>query len=158
MISLKNTTGLNSDCFPTSISDFTQSTINFTACLDKCNLDINEIINESASIEVVSKELVKSPIGTSAEGIILTGQTLMVVVDITVKYQYTSLQDRFSVYNFSYTYSCLVPIVIKENFNDNYDISTTIFFEDLNYSLCGSRKIFNSVTFTTTAEQMIGGC
>ncbi|MGL5153255.1 MAG: hypothetical protein ACRC7N_22065 [Clostridium sp.] len=158
MIKCKNNIDQNQECLPENIADFTQTTVDFIACLPKCNPQISNIISEHCTIDVVSKKLIDSPQGISAEGFTLTGKTLMVIVDIKVKYEYIPLNDGYTVHSFTHVYSTLVPIVISSNFNENYDIATTPFLEDINYSLNCSNCVYTSVTFAMTAEQFIRGC
>ncbi|MGL4848010.1 MAG: hypothetical protein ACRC28_03650 [Clostridium sp.] len=158
MMNYKNTTRLDTLCMPTDVTDFTQITEDFISCIPTSMPAILEIIDDKISIEISEKKVVSSPIGTSAEGYVLTGNTLIVIVDIKVSFQYVSASNNATVHSFSTLHSTIIPISLSENFNNSFDVSANIFIEDLYYTVECEDSVFTSVTFLVTAEQLLGRC
>ncbi|MGL4848956.1 MAG: hypothetical protein ACRC28_08505 [Clostridium sp.] len=158
MMNYKNTTRLDTLCMPTDVTDFTQITEDFKVCIPNSMPAILEIIDDKISIEISEKRVVSSPIGTSAEGYSLTGNTLIVIVDIKVSFQYVSGINNATVHSFSSLYSTIIPISLSKTFNNSFDVNANIFIEDLYYTVETEDSVFTSVTFLVTAEQLIGGC
>lgn len=80
-------------CLVKEKKDFKQTNIEQVFCIPNQKPDIEQINKVWAKGSIKEYEVVKTPIGTSIEGQIMTGYKLLVCGDIKLKVEYVALEE-----------------------------------------------------------------
>ncbi|MEG0857421.1 MAG: DUF3794 domain-containing protein [Terrisporobacter sp.] len=141
-----------SNCKPSNIQYFNQINIDFTLCLPKQKPDIDQITKVWIDTCIVESEIIKTPIGTSLEGQILTGYKLLVCGDIKLKIEYIACDTTQSVHSAHTVIPFCEYIVLPTNTNPNTLINPSIIVEDIFSEQLDCRCIYNNITMMLIAN------
>lgn len=114
--------------------------------------DIGEIDGVSASIEVVSTHIIKTPIVSSIEGQILTGYKLLINGYISETIEYTSEDDSQVMYSINYEMPFSDYIILPVDFNINSRVEVEGKVENIYYKKLNKREFFNNATLLLVAK------
>lgn len=144
--------GINTDCIPEDITAFKQFNVEETVCVPVRKPDIEQVLKVIADAVITSTRVIKTPIGTSLEGQVLTGWKLVVEGEIKQKVQYVAdFPDQPShAADFDVPFSTFV--VLPDDFVVGTPITVTPFIEDIFVEQLDKRCIFKNVTMLLTVE------
>ncbi|MCY6958954.1 MULTISPECIES: DUF3794 domain-containing protein [Clostridium] len=144
--------GINSNCIPENVSAFKQFNIEETACLPITKPDIEQILKVIADVEIKSTRAIRTPVGTSLEGQVLTGWKLVIEGKVNQKVQYVAdLPEQPShAAHFSVPFSTFV--VLPEDFVMGTPVTVTPFLEDIYVEQLDKRCIFKNITLLLAVE------
>lgn len=144
--------GINTDCIPENISTFKQFNIEETVCIPSQKPDIEQVLKVISNVEIISTRVIKTPVGTSLEGEILTGWKVVVEGQLEQVVQYVAnCPDQPS-----HAAEFIVPfstfVVLPEDFVIGTPITVTPFIEDIYVEQLDLRCIFKNTTLLVTVE------
>lgn len=141
-----------STCPFSDLPYFKQLNIDYTFCIPKQKPDIEQVVRVWVDTSVVDTEVVKTLIGTSTEGQVLTGFKLLVCGDIDLKIEYVACDTTQSVH----TAHTVVPfcgyVVLPENLNLNALIKASVIVEDIASDKLDCRCVYNNITMMLIAD------
>lgn len=144
--------GIDVNCIPEDLSAFKQFNIEETVCIPDAKPDIEQVIKVIAKINITSTRIIKTPIGTSLEGQVLTGWKVIVEGEVDQKVQYVAdLPDQPShAAHFNIPFSTFV--VLPEEFVIGTPVTVTPFIEDVFVEQLDNRCIFKNITLLLAVE------
>lgn len=129
---------------------FKQVTVQQECCISYDKPDISTIVGQSVSVEIVSTDLISTPIGVSCEGQVLTGLKLNVCGNICVDIQYICNQCGSQVTDDRCILSfCEFIVVPLDSINNQFEVETDI--EDIYQQVTNCRCYYTSVTMLLSA-------
>lgn len=140
------------DCLPLDPKNFKQINIEDEACVPIQKPDIEQIVKVYASAEVKTYKVIKTPKGTSLEGVRLTGHKLVVEGEIKYKIQYVADIKSQSVHTFHYTSPFMSFVVLPEDFSPTSFLTVSAFVEDIYSNQIDNRCVYLNTTILITAE------
>lgn len=132
--------------------NFNQINIEQVFCIPSQKPDMEQINKIWAKGYVDNYEVVKTPVGTSVEGQIMTGYKLLVCGDIKLKVEYVALEETQSVHTAHMTFPFCAYVVLPGDVNKNSRINTSILIEDIFSEQMDERCIYNSITMMVIAD------
>ncbi|MEF9992484.1 MAG: DUF3794 domain-containing protein [Romboutsia sp.] len=141
-----------SNCTPSNIQYFNQLNIDYTLCIPNQKPDIDQITKVWLDTCVVGSEIIKTPVGASLEGQILTGYKLLVCGDIKLKIEYIACDATQSVHSAHTVIPFCEYIVLPVNTNINTLINPSIIIEDIFSEQLDCRCIYNNITMMLIAN------
>lgn len=139
-------------CKLQDIKNFKQSNINLQLCLPKEKPNIGQILSVKIDKNISKTKLVKTPVGKSMEGQILTGYKLLVMGDIGFEINYVASGCNQSVHSFHGCVPFCEYVVMPEVFNVEETIVPEIYIEDIYINQKDCRCMYGSVTLMVVAE------
>lgn len=140
------------DCLPLDPKNFKQINIEDETCVPIQKPDIEQIVKVYASSEIKSYKVIKTPKGTSLEGVKLTGHKLIVEGIIKYKIQYVADTKEQSVHTFHYSAPFMSFIVLPEDFSETAYVTVSSFIEDIYAYQLDCRCVYLNSTVLLTAE------
>jgi hypothetical protein len=144
--------GINTQCIPSNVDAFKQFNVEETVCIPDRKPDIEQVLKVIAKVNITSTRIIRTPIGTSLEGQILTGWKVIVEGEVEQKVQYVAeLPDQPShVADFIIPFSTFV--VLPQDFVVGTPTTVTPFIEDVFVEQLDKRCIFKNITILLTVE------
>lgn len=144
--------GIDTDCIPEDITAFKQFNIEETVCVPPQKPDIEQVLRVISNVDIISTRVIKTPVGTSLEGEILTGWKVVVEGQINQLIQYVAdCPDQPShAAHFIVPFSTF--IVLPEDFVIGTPLTVTPFIEDIFVEQLDSRCVFKNTTLLITVE------
>lgn len=142
----------DNQCLPLDSCSFKQLNVDTTVCIQECKPDIEQILKISSSVKIGYHKIIKTPIGKSLEGAVLTGRKVIVEGSIEQRIQYIACEDIQSIHVCNFVTPFLTYIVIPEDFNCCGDIVVSGFIEDVTAELESCRQIYINNTIFISAE------
>lgn len=139
-------------CMSSNNMYFKQENIEDVICISCQKPDMEQIVKVWAKTYIDEYNLVKTPIGTSLEGQIMTGSKLMVSGEINLKYQYVSCEVDQSVHMAEGIIPFCMYLVLPKKYTSVNSIFPRIAIEDVFSKQTSCRKIYNSLTLTLIAD------
>jgi hypothetical protein len=144
---------------------FTQLAIPETVCLPAAKPDIEELLSVAVDTNIISTRLVKTAIGTSVEGQVLSGYKLIIEVRLRQKVKYIANEPTQSVHaaHFEKVLSSIFIVVpatvvigtqtfaIEELFKQNR-LVVTPYIEDVYAVARDERCIFKNITMLVNVK------
>lgn len=131
---------------------FKQMNVDNVFCIPLVKPDIEQIVKVWANSEICKYDIIKTPIGESLEGQVLTGYKLVLMGELKMKYEYVALESTQSVH----TAHTIIPfcgyIVLPKKFNPCSIVFPTILIEDIHSEQVNDRCIYTNVTLMLNAE------
>lgn len=140
------------DCMPLSPKNFKQLNIEDEACVPIQKPDIEQIIKVYGKAEIKGYNVIKTPRGTSLEGVRLTGYKLIVEGEINYKIQYVANTQTQSVHTFHAKTPFMSFIVLPEDFLPTSYLTVSAFIEDMYTYAIDCREIYLNTTLLIVAE------
>lgn len=126
--------------------NFTQLNIEEVFCIPMEKPDIEQINKVWVKGCVSCQEVVKTPIGKSIEGQILTGYKLLVCGEINLRVQYVACEATQTVHTTNSIFPFCAYVVLPADLNPNSIIKPSIIIEDVFSDQLDDRCIYNNVT------------
>lgn len=136
---------------PTHPTSFKHFTVLDNLTIPETELAIAQIIRVMAEITIISTKIIKTPIGTSLEGQILTGWKGLTEGAINQKIEYVADEPNQPVHvtHFKVPFSTL--IVLPATFTKDKLVTIIPYIEDISTLQIDKRTIFNNVTILLDA-------
>ena len=140
------------DCLPIDPKNFKQINVEDEACVPIQKPDIEQIVKVYSNAEVKRYKVIKTPKGTSLEGVKLTGYKIIVEGEIKYKIQYVADTKSQSVHTFHYTTPFMSFVVLPEEFSPTSYLTVSAFIEDIYAHQIDCRCVYLNTTLLITAE------
>ena len=114
--------------------------------------DIVQITKVSIECSIIHYELIKTPIGTSVEGITLTGNKLFVTADIKFKFQYLADERSQLVNTFTDRSAYSGIITLPKWVNEKCYIAPSVLVEDFFVREHSVRSIDSNINLVIVAN------
>ena len=114
--------------------------------------NISQITRASIETKIIDSYLMKTPVGKSEEGIILTGYKLFITGGIKVKVQYLSGEEYQLVNTFLYEVAYSGAVVLPKGTSDKSYIAPGLLVEDIFIKENAKRSIYSSISLILTAS------
>lgn len=139
-------------CTIEDTKNFKQTNIDLQLCLPECKPDIEQVVRVKIDKEIINTKIIKTPVGTSLEGQIVTGYKALVMADLIVKVTYVADRCSQSVHSFHVTIPFCEYVVMPKGFNTLGVVTPDIYIEDIYISQCDERCLYASTTIMTVVE------
>lgn len=143
--------GIDSYCYK-SLRNFKQLSINETICVPIEQYDIDQITKVWIDYTILDKEIIKTSIGISPEGQILTGYELFISADLNLKIEYSSDNASQSIHLINKTIPIVAYIPIENYFNEHTCAYPSIVIEDIYCNKLDCRHIYTNIVFMVIAD------
>lgn len=137
---------------PTSTTSFTQVNKEDELFLKSQKADIEEIVKIYSNIKIKNTCVVKTPKGTSLEGVRLTGHKLLVDGEIYHKIQYVAANCNQSVHTCHFVSPFISFIILPKDFCTSSYVTATAFIEDIYAYQLNCRSIYTNTTILLNAD------
>lgn len=107
--------------------------------------DVEEINDVTATVEIYDSYPIGTPVGTSNEGQILTGNKLVINGVVNVMVNYTALVTTQSVHAAQYSIPFSSFIVLPVDYSNNCPVGVTGIIENIYHQLNGTREIYINI-------------
>lgn len=135
-----------------NLKNFKQMNVDYTFCIPDVKPNIDQLIKVWIDSCIVESKLVKTPIGTSLEGQIVTGYKLLIAGDLFLKIEYSACNSTGSVHTAHTTIPFCGYIVLPSDINPYYIVKPGIVIEDIFSDTIDCRCVYNNITFALVAE------
>lgn len=142
----------NVDCIPLDVDSFKQINVDNQVCIPVQKPNIEQIVKVTSSAEITNTRVIKTPKGTSLEGVTLTGHKLIVEGVITQKVQYVADVSVQSIHTVHFDTNFITYIVLPEWFNPCSFVIASAFIEDVVAHQENCRCIYLNNTLLITAD------
>lgn len=139
------------DLPPVNPVNFKQLSVQETLTIPEAKPDIEQIVSVFAEVDIKHTYVITTPVGTSAEGQILTGFKLVVEGVICQKVEYVADEPTQSVHAAHFCMPFSTYIVLPATFVPGTPIEVTGYIEDIFVQQLDCRKIFKNVTLLLVA-------
>lgn len=140
------------DVLPVNPVNFKQMSVMETLTIPEAKPDVEQIVTVSAQVIIKSTNVITTPVGTSAEGQILTGTKLIVEGAICQEVEYVADEPTQSVHAAHFTMPFSAFIVMPAGFVAGTPVEVTGYIEDIFVQLLNKRKIFKNITILLDAR------
>lgn len=137
---------------PEHINSFTQKNVDKVLKIENDMQDIDEILKVSVGSNIINNKIVKTAIGTSLEGQILTGYKSISEGEFDVRIDCCAEDSSSSVYTFREKIFFNNSTTLSQNCNLNSKIFENIYIEDIYCQKISSREILINISFIFIAE------
>lgn len=141
-----------SDCKLSNLEYFNQLNIDYTLCIPNENPDIDHVLKVWVDTCVVESEVIKTGVGKSLEGQILTGCKLIVCGDIKLKIEYVSCDAKQSVNSAHVVIPFCQYVVIPKDTSTNTLINASVRIEDIFSEKLDCKSVYNNITMMLIAD------
>lgn len=141
-----------SQCVPLDLDNFKQLSVDKEVYIPCQKPNMEQLSKVSVDLSITNTRIIKTPKGTSLEGVTLTGYKLIVQGDIKYRVQYVSLGPTQSVHSAHFTIPFADFIVLPENFTSSSIITTSAFLEDIFANKVSERCIYLNSIILISAE------
>lgn len=132
--------------------NFKQFNVDNTFCIPMVKPDIEQLVKVWAKVKIHSHKLIKTPVGESLEGQVLNGYKLILMGEISMKYEYVSLTKEQSVHTAHNTVPFCTYIVMPKDFNPVSSILPLLWIEDIYSEQLNNRCVYSNITIMASAE------
>lgn len=139
-------------CKVQDAKNFKQSNINLQLCLPKEKPNIGQVLRVKIDKNISKTKLVKTPIGKSIEGQILTGYKMLVMGDIRFEINYVVSRCDQGIHSFHGFVPFCEYVVMPEGFNPEETIVPDIYVEDIYIKQKNCRCVYGSIALMIVAE------
>lgn len=135
-----------------NMSSFKQTTIDLNLELPLNKPEIDHLIKIFIKKEIIKYKVVKTPIGTSVEGQIITGNKLLVMGELALKINYVTSENIQSIHSFEVIVPFCEHIVLPINFKSINMVNPEIYIEDIYIKQKSNKSLFGNVTLLSVAN------
>lgn len=114
-----------------NLIDFNQFSISSSFYIPKSNNSIDEITKVWAKINEIEYDLLKTPVATSCEGQILSGNKILISGILDVKIEYISLNETKNVESVYVSLPISTSVVLEEDLDEYQTPYPSILIEDI---------------------------
>jgi hypothetical protein len=141
-----------SDNIPESSTVFKQLNVEENYCLPAAKPNIEQIVKVISDLKIISTRIIKTPVGKSLEGQLLTGWKLVVEGVIHQKLQYVADEPKQSVHGAHADILFSTYIVLPSNFVFGTVVTVYGYIEDIYVRQMDNRCIFNNITILLNSD------
>ena len=134
------------------VENFRQTNIDYVFCIPVQKPDIEQITKVWVEPCIKCEKLVKTPVGRSLEGQVVTGYKYLVEGYITLKIEYVALEACQSLHTAHTEIPFCSYVVMPKGLNVNSLLVPTVVIEDINSVQMDARCIYNNITFMTIVD------
>lgn len=134
------------------LDNFRQFNTSITICLPNDKNDINEITKASVEVCNMESEIIKTPVGVSFEGQVLTGFKLLIIADMNVKMEYSTNDPNNPVNTLYISIPISSYVVIDEDFDDYLTAYPSFQVEDIYCKKLSEREFYLNVNLISLAD------
>jgi hypothetical protein len=131
---------------PKTVSVFKQLTVSERLELPEEKPDIEQIIKIIAQVEITSTRVIRTPVGQSLEGQILSGFKLIVEGEVIQKIEYVADECSQAVHAAHFETPFTTFIVLPASYCIGAPVPVTPYMEDISIELVDKRSIFKNIT------------
>ena len=142
---------INNHCIG-HVENFRQTNLDYIFCIPVQKPDIEQIVKVWAEPCIKCGKVIKTPVGTSLEGQIVTGHKYLMEGSINLKIEYVALEECQSLHTACTEIPFCSYVVLPEGFNKNALITPNIEIEDINSRKMDRRSIYNNITFMAIVD------
>lgn len=135
-----------------SLCSFKQLTVTGTACIPQAKPDMEQIIKVIAEIVITNTRVIRTPIGKSLEGQILTGKKLIIEGLVREKLEYVAALPEQAVHAAHFELPFSTFIVLPADFVMGTPIAVASYIEDIYVKQVSSREVFKNISLLLVAE------
>lgn len=139
-------------CTVSSYKYFRQFNKEQILCIPVQKPDIEQIVKVWAKASILKHSVIRTPVGVSLEGQVMTGYKLFVLGEIHIKYQYVADYVEQSVHTAEGTIPFCEYVVLPENFSESQTIFPHVAIEDIFCKQLDCRCINNNFTLMLIAN------
>lgn len=151
VIGLVEISGL-ADNLPLNPLHFKQLSVQETLTIPAEKPDAEQIVTVSAEVVITGTTVIRTPVGTSQEGQILTGYKLVVEGKVCQQIEYVADEPTQSVHAAHFVIPFSTYIVLPADFVPGTPVTVTGYIEDIFVELLCKRTIFKNVTILLDAR------
>lgn len=129
-----------------------QTSLNTAISVPIVKPDIEQIVRFSVDKVIIKDKTIKTPIGKSPEGSIMTGHKYVVMGEFRIKVLYVADNCSHSMNSFHVSVPFYQYLVLQKDFNQMCIISPTIVIEDIYAKQVSNRDISTNITFMLSAN------
>jgi len=133
------------DSLPQNPTVFKQFTVQETLVLLDAKPDIEQIVKVIAQVVITSTRVIKTPVGRSLEGQILSGFKIIVQGEVTQKIEYVADECTKSVHSAHFDVPFSTFIVLPSCYEIGTPVLVNAYIEDLYVDLIDKRTISKNV-------------
>lgn len=133
------------DSLPENPTVFKQFTIQETLTLPEAKPDIEQIVKVIAQVVINNTRVIRTPVGTSLEGQVLSGYKLVVEGEVRQKIEYVADECTQSVHAAHFDVPFSTFIVLPVGFTIGTPITVTPYIEDIYIEALDKRTIFKNI-------------
>lgn len=131
---------------PKDATTFSQFNLENTLCIPELKPDMAQIVKVDMELSTGSYHIVKTPVGTSLEGQILTGNKLIVCGLLNLRIIYISTNDNQSVHSAHYEIPFCEFIVLPDSFAPSTPLAVESYVENMFVEQTSERCFFSCAT------------
>lgn len=135
-----------------NLKNFKQATIDNNFCIPSEKPDIEQLVKVSVKSDIVHKEIVKTPIGTSFEGQESTGFKLLISGDIDLRIEYSAKNISQSIHTVHTKFPFCDYVVLPKSFSPTAMVFPTISIEDIYSEKFDCRCIYNNISLLLVVD------
>lgn len=133
------------DSLPVNPTVFREFTVHETLVMPEAKPDVEQILKVIAQAGITSTRVIRTPIGRSLEGQILSGFKLIVEGEILQKIEYVADKCNQSVHAVHFNIPFSTFIVLPSNYTIGTPVAVTAYIEDIYVETIDKRTIFKNV-------------
>lgn len=133
------------DCLPVNPTVFKEFTVQEALVLPEAKPGVEQILKVIARAGIINTRVIRTPVGRSLEGQILSGFKLIVEGEIIQKIEYVADKCNQSVHAVQFNIPFSTFIVLPANYTIGTPVAVTAYIEDLYVELIDKRTIFKNV-------------
>lgn len=143
------------DACPLELTEsFKQSNIDLNFCVPDCKPDIEQIVKVWVKVVPIHHQMVKTPVGVSYEGQIITGYKLLFVGDIHMKMEYVADDCEQSVHSAHTIVPFCEYVVMPKGYNAISAVKPNIYVEDIYTNQANKRCAYSNITLMTMVRSL----
>ncbi|MGL5675377.1 MAG: hypothetical protein ACRDDX_03095 [Cellulosilyticaceae bacterium] len=139
-------------CIEITPNTFKQFNIDMELCVPCEKPSIEQIVKVTTEPCVLKQVILRTPCGTSPEGIILTGYKLLVMGEVGVKIKYVALEAEQSVHTVHAILPFCTSLILPLDFTHLSAVSSKVYVEDALIDQRGDRFMFVNITLMLIAQ------
>lgn len=132
--------------------NFKQMNVDYTFCIPKEKPNIDQLLKVWAETTILSSILLKTPVGTSLEGQVVTGYKLLVTGEINIKIEYIACDYVGSVHTAHTTFPFSGYIVLPADTNPYSIPRVCVIVEDVFSENLDCRCVYNNITMALMSD------
>ncbi|MGL5675363.1 MAG: DUF3794 domain-containing protein [Cellulosilyticaceae bacterium] len=142
----------NDICAAAVPCSFKQFNIDMELCVPCQKPSIEQIVKITTEPCVLKQVIIRTPCGTSSEGVTLTGYKLLVMGEVGIKIKYVALEAEQSVHTVHANIPFCSSVIMPLEFTNLSAVSSKVYIEDAYINQQDERCMFANVTLMLVAQ------
>lgn len=132
-------------CADSNLDNFKQFNESLVISIPSDKHKIYEISKVWVDTKIIDSQTIKTPIGTSCEGQILTGNKLFTSADLDIKIEYVSFEDMQSVQTLKVKMPTCSYVSLDEDFDEFLSAYPSFMVEDVYCKKLNEKEVYINV-------------